>query len=80
MSPLRVFLSIYHSLTASSSGSTRCKIFVGNIHKDTTPDELRALFSPHGTVVEADIIANYAFVVSGGEGSGGAAWELADII
>ncbi|XP_043212766.1 RNA-binding protein lark-like, partial [Amphibalanus amphitrite] len=40
----------------------RCKIFVGNLHKDTTTDELRGLFLPHGNVVEADIIANYAFV------------------
>ncbi|XP_037071302.1 RNA-binding protein lark-like [Pollicipes pollicipes] len=45
----------------------RCKIFVGNIHKDTQLDELRSLFSAHGTVVEADIISNYAFVHMEGE-------------
>ena len=41
----------------------RCKIFVGNLHQDTELEELRNLFTPHGTVVEADIISHYAFVV-----------------
>ena len=44
-------------------GVRRCKIFVGNVHQDTELDELRNLFTPHGTVVEADIISHYAFVV-----------------
>jgi len=40
----------------------RCKIFVGNLNKDAQVEELRELFEPHGNVVEADIISNYAFV------------------
>ncbi|XP_037084041.1 RNA-binding protein 4-like isoform X2 [Pollicipes pollicipes] len=49
------------------SAGGRCKIFVGNLHKDTQLEELRSLFAPHGTVVEADIISNYAFVHMEGE-------------
>ncbi|KAF0290261.1 RNA-binding protein lark [Amphibalanus amphitrite] len=45
----------------------RCKIFVGNLHKDTQLEELRSLFQRHGNVVEADIISNYAFVHMEGE-------------
>lgn len=39
------------------------KIFVGNLPDRTKASEVRALFSKYGTVVEADIIRNYGFVV-----------------
>ena len=51
-------------LSLCSGVAGRCKIFVGNLHKDTQLEELRGLFQRHGNVVEADIISNYAFVVS----------------
>jgi len=40
------------------------KIFVGNIKDGTTNEELQTLFEPHGTVVEADVVGGYGFVVS----------------
>jgi len=40
----------------------RTKIFVGNLHKDTTVAEIRELFEAHGKVNEADILGNYSFV------------------
>ena len=53
-------------VSVCSDPAARCKIFVGNLHKDTQLEELRGLFQRHGNVVEADIISNYAFVVSPG--------------
>ena len=53
-------------VSVCSGAAGRCKIFVGNLHKDTQLEELRSLFQRHGNVVEADIISNYAFVVSAG--------------
>lgn len=43
-------------------GNKRTKIFVGNLHKDTTSGEIRELFEAHGTVNEADVLSNFAFV------------------
>lgn len=43
-------------------GNQKTKIFVGNLHKDTKIQELRSLFETYGTVVEADILTNFAFV------------------
>jgi len=40
----------------------RTKIFIGNIHKDSSEQELRNLFAVYGNVVETDILANYGFV------------------
>ena len=37
----------------STSDSNELKIFCGNLSEQTTGDELRALFSKHGEVVEA---------------------------
>ncbi len=39
------------------------KIFVGNLPDRSKAADVRALFSKYGTVVEADIIRNYGFVV-----------------
>ena len=44
------------------SGTT--KIFLGNLSDSATPDVVRPLFEAFGTVVEADVIKNYGFVVS----------------
>ncbi|XP_038673360.1 RNA-binding protein 4-like isoform X1 [Scyliorhinus canicula] len=38
------------------------KIFVGNLPRPTTSDEIRALFEKYGTVSECDLIKNYGFV------------------
>ncbi|XP_043533996.1 RNA-binding protein 4B-like isoform X4 [Chiloscyllium plagiosum] len=38
------------------------KIFVGNLPRPTTADEIRALFEKYGTVSECDLIKNYGFV------------------
>lgn len=40
------------------------KIFVGNVHRDAKRLELKSLFEAYGSVVEADILTNYAFIVS----------------
>lgn len=48
--------------TQRKSGTKRTKIFVGNLHKDTTSSEIRELFEAHGTVNEADVLSNFAFV------------------
>jgi len=40
----------------------RCKIFVGNLPRDAEIAELRELFAQHGSVQEADIISNFAFI------------------
>ena len=39
------------------------KLFVGNIPLDCTSKMLIDLFSPHGKVLRADIVKNFAFVV-----------------
>ncbi|XP_075890094.1 RNA-binding protein 4.3 [Nelusetta ayraudi] len=38
------------------------KIFVGNLPREATQEEIKALFTEHGTVTECAIIKNYAFV------------------
>ncbi|XP_059495562.1 RNA-binding protein 4B-like isoform X11 [Stegostoma tigrinum] len=38
------------------------KIFVGNLPRPTTADEIRALFEKYGSVSECDLIKNYGFV------------------
>ncbi|XP_069775446.1 RNA-binding protein 4-like [Narcine bancroftii] len=38
------------------------KIFVGNLPRPTTSDEIRALFEKYGDVSECDLIKNYGFV------------------
>ncbi|CAL4235696.1 unnamed protein product [Meganyctiphanes norvegica] len=52
------------SVEASKSrgGNKRTKIFIGNLHKDTTAEEIRELFEAHGKVNEADVLGNYSFV------------------
>ena len=41
------------------------KIFLGNLSEAATADDVRPLFEEFGRVVEADVIKNYGFVVSG---------------
>jgi len=52
------------SVEASKSrgGNKRTKIFIGNLHKDTTAAEIRELFEAHGKVTEADVLGNFSFV------------------
>ncbi|MBN3307490.1 RBM4B protein, partial [Amia calva] len=38
------------------------KIFIGNLPRDATTEEIQSLFSQYGTVSECAIIKNYAFV------------------
>ncbi|XP_051899441.1 RNA-binding protein 4B-like isoform X3 [Pristis pectinata] len=38
------------------------KIFVGNLPRPTTAEEIRALFEKYGPVSECDLIKNYGFV------------------
>lgn len=38
------------------------KIFVGNLPREADQEEIKALFTQHGTVTECAIIKNYAFV------------------
>ncbi|KAM9424187.1 RNA-binding protein 4.1-like [Pholidichthys leucotaenia] len=38
------------------------KIFIGNLSKDTTSDELRSLFSQYGKIAECAIVKNFGFV------------------
>lgn len=38
------------------------KIFVGNLPREANQEEIKALFTEHGTVTECAIIKNYAFV------------------
>ncbi|XP_032903541.1 RNA-binding protein 4B-like isoform X2 [Amblyraja radiata] len=38
------------------------KIFVGNLSRPTTVDEIRSLFEKYGPVSECDLIKNYGFV------------------
>ncbi|KAJ8266123.1 hypothetical protein GJAV_G00126190 [Gymnothorax javanicus] len=38
------------------------KIFVGNLSESTTTEQLRALFSPYGTISECDVLKKYGFV------------------
>lgn len=52
------------STGARKGGNQKTKIFVGNLHKDSKLEELKSLFEVYGNVVEADILTNYAFVVS----------------
>ena len=52
------------STGARKGGNKKTKIFIGNVHKDTQVDELKSIFAVYGNVVEADILSNYAFVVS----------------
>ncbi|KAK4291738.1 hypothetical protein Pmani_035450 [Petrolisthes manimaculis] len=50
------------STGARKGGNQKTKIFVGNVHKDAKVDELKGLFEVYGSVVEADILTNYAFL------------------
>ncbi|XP_071525444.1 RNA-binding protein lark-like isoform X2 [Panulirus ornatus] len=50
------------STGARKGGNQRTKIFIGNVHKDSKIEELKSLFEVYGSVVEADILTNYAFV------------------
>jgi len=43
-------------------GNKRTKIFIGNLHKDTTVADIRELFENYGKVNECDILGNYSFV------------------
>lgn len=52
------------STGARKGGNQKTKIFVGNLHKDTKLEELKSLFEVYGSVVESDILTNYAFIVS----------------
>nr|XP_053655687.1 LOW QUALITY PROTEIN: RNA-binding protein lark-like [Cherax quadricarinatus] len=52
------------STGARKGGNQKTKIFVGNLHKDSKLEELKSLFEVYGSVVEADILTNYAFIVS----------------
>lgn len=52
------------SVGAKRGSNRKTKIFVGNVHKNTEVDELKGLFAAYGSVVETDILTNYAFVVS----------------
>lgn len=52
------------STGAKRGNQKKTKIFVGNVHKDTQVDELKSIFAVYGSVVETDILSNYAFVVS----------------
>lgn len=38
------------------------KIFIGNLAAESTPDEIRSLFSQYGKISECDIVRNYGFV------------------
>ncbi|KAM8880906.1 splicing factor 1 isoform 2-T2 [Synchiropus picturatus] len=38
------------------------KIFIGNLSEETTPDELRSLFSQYGKISECSIVKNFGFV------------------
>ena len=46
------------------SRSGTVKIFLGNLSESASADDVRPLFEAYGTVVEADVIKNYGFVVS----------------
>ena len=52
------------STGARKASNKKTKIFIGNVHKDTQVDELKSIFAVYGNVVEADILSNYAFLVS----------------
>lgn len=39
------------------------KLFVGNISRDTTEPDLRALFGQYGHIAECVIMSDYGFVV-----------------
>ncbi|XP_061664321.1 RNA-binding protein 4.1-like [Syngnathoides biaculeatus] len=38
------------------------KIFIGNLPQEATEEEIKALFTEHGTVTECSIVKNFAFV------------------
>lgn len=38
------------------------KIFIGNLTEKTKAADVRALFEKYGTILECDIIRNYAFI------------------
>ncbi|KAK4287866.1 hypothetical protein Pmani_039075 [Petrolisthes manimaculis] len=50
------------STGARKGGNQKTKVFVGNLHKDSKLEELKSLFEVYGSVVEADILTNYAFI------------------
>jgi len=56
------------STGSKKASNKRTKIFIGNIHKDSTIDELKNLFEVYGNVVETDILSNYGFVHMSDEG------------
>ncbi|CAL4067614.1 unnamed protein product [Meganyctiphanes norvegica] len=68
------------SVEASKSrgGNKRTKIFIGNLHKDTTAGEIRELFEAHGKVNEADVLGNYSFVHMDSENDARRAIEALD--
>ena len=47
------------------SNEQSTKVFIGNLTPDCTRSQLMELFAKHGSVVECDIISDYAFVVGG---------------
>lgn len=59
------------------------KLYVGNLPYEVTEDQLKELFSPHGTVVSVNLITDrqtgrskgFAFVEMGGEEAAKAAIE-----
>jgi len=50
------------STGARKGGNQKTKIFIGNLHKDSKLEELKSLFEVYGSVVESDILTNYAFI------------------
>ncbi|XP_009328367.1 PREDICTED: RNA-binding protein 4B-like, partial [Pygoscelis adeliae] len=38
------------------------KLFIGNLPREATEQEIRSLFEQYGKVLECDIIKNYGFV------------------
>lgn len=52
-------INVEMSVTKVASAA---KLFVGNLAEGTKSSELHKLFKRHGTVIECDVIKNYAFV------------------
>uniref|UniRef100_A0A8C8DXW8 RNA binding motif protein 4.3 n=1 Tax=Oryzias sinensis TaxID=183150 RepID=A0A8C8DXW8_9TELE len=62
-----VHLSCFHSCISFFCVSLSCslkmvKIFVGNLPREATEEEIKALFEEYGAVTECAIIKNFAFV------------------
>ena len=39
------------------------KIYIGNVNKDASREELETLFKQYGEITECSILTNFAFVV-----------------